>query len=159
MFSPINNLLYHVVASVLECYSYNCANPSQALLILLLWWLSPISAQPTATLWEGKSTYGKADMVYACEHITYFARSFDVHYTWDTPIQEFWISFNDRVQQVIINRILLKWSTTRYNQTWENTAIKRLAQRTKRRRSQNIDLVKTKTTWSGLQNRWSRKPE
>ena len=152
MFSPINNLLYHVVASVLECNPYNCANPSQRLLILLLW--SPRSAQPTTTLWEGTSTYGKADMVSMREHITYFATSFDVHYTWGTLIQEFWTSFNDKVQQVTINRMLLKWSTTRYNQTWENT-IKRLAQH-KKRRSQNIDLVKTKTTWSGLKTRWSR---
>ena len=37
---------------------YNGANPSHAL-ILLLWWLSPRSAQHTTTLWEGESTYGQ----------------------------------------------------------------------------------------------------
>ena len=54
------------------------------------------------------------------------------------------------VQQVMTNLIPLKWSTIRYNQTWENTAIK-----------WNIDIVReTKSnTWSGLKNRWSRKPD
>ena len=71
----------------------------------------------------------KAEMVLLCEHITHFATSFDTSF--DTPIHEFWTSFNDRVQQEMINRIPLKWSTTWHNKTWENTDIKRLAQRKK----------------------------
>ena len=63
----------------------------------------------------------KADMVRVCVNISH--SSFDACYTWDTPIQEFWTACNDKVQQLMTNRIPLKWSTTWYDQTRENTAI------------------------------------
>ena len=115
---------------------YHCANPSQALLILLLWWLSPRSAPHTTTLWEGKFTYGKADMVFVCEHITFII--WYARYTWDTLIQEFWTAFNDKIQQLMTNRIPLKWSTTWYDQTRENTAIQWL----KKKAFTNFDQVR-----------------
>ena len=64
--------------------------------------------------------------------------SFDARYTWDTPIQEFWTAFNDKVQQLMTNRIPLKWSTTWYDQTRENTAIQWL----KKKVFTNFDLVR-----------------
>ena len=117
---------------------YNYANPSQALLILLLWWLSPRFAPHTPTQWEAISTYGKRRTWCLCVNTSH--SSFDARYTWDTPIQEFWTAFNDEVQQVMTNHIPLKWSTTRYNQTWENTANKRL----KKKVLTNFDLVRDK---------------
>ena len=115
---------------------YHCANPSQALLILLLWWLSPRSAPHTTTLWEGKSTYGKKRTWCLCVNISH--SSFDARYTWDIPIQEFWTAFNDKVKQLITNRIPLKWSTTWYDQSRENTAIQWL----KKKAFTNFDLVR-----------------
>ena len=64
--------------------------------------------------------------------------SFDARYTWDTPIQEFWTAFNDKVQQLMTNRIPLKRSTTWYDQTRENTAIQWL----KKKAFTNFDLVR-----------------
>ena len=76
-------------------------------------------------------------MVFVCE-ISH--SSFDARYTWDTPIQEFWTAFNDKVQQLMakIYRIPLKWSTTWYDQTRENTAIQWL----KKKEFTHFDLVR-----------------
>ena len=115
---------------------YHCVNPSQALIILLLWWLSPRSAPHTTTLWEGKSTFGKKRTWCLCVNISH--SSFDARYTWDTPIQKFWTAFNDKVQQLMTNRIPLKWSTTWYDQTRDNTAIQWL----KKKAFTNFDLVR-----------------
>ena len=114
----------------------HCANPSQALQILLLWWLSPRSAPHTTTLWEGKSTYGKKRTWCLCVDISH--SSFDARYAWDTQIQEFWTAFNDKVQQLMTNVILLKWSITWSDQTREITAI----QWPKKKALTNFDLVR-----------------
>ena len=74
-------------------------------------------------------------MVFVCEHITFIIYA---RYTWDTLIQEFWNAFNDKVQQFMTNRIPLKWSTTWYDQTRENTAI----QLPKKKAFTNFDLVR-----------------
>ena len=114
---------------------YHCANPSQALQILLLWCLSPRSAPHTTTLWEKenlhmeKSGHGVCVWTYHIHHVM------PVIYT---PIQEFWTTFNDKVQQFMTNRIPLKWSTTWYDQTRENTAIQWL----KKKAFTNFDLVR-----------------
>ena len=108
---------------------YHCANPSQALQILLLWWLSPRSAPHTTTLWEGKSTYGKKRTWCLCVNISH---------------SSFYARYTDKVQQFMTNRIPLKWSTTWYDQTRENTAIQWL----KNKAFTNFDLVRSRETKS-----------
>ena len=58
------------------------------MLILLLWWLSPRSAQHT-TLWERKSTYGKRRTWCLCVNTSHTSLHYLMPATWDTPIQDF----------------------------------------------------------------------
>ena len=101
----------------------------------------------------------KAKIVSLCEHITYLATSFDARYTHRSS------SYGPH--SLIKSS---KWWPTAFH--WNGpppdivkpgrTQISNGLPNVKRRRLQNIDLVRetnTKTTWSGLKNRWSRKAE
>ena len=101
----------------------------------------------------------RSDMVSLCEHITHFATSFDARYKHR--------SRSSGSHSMIKSS---KWWPTAFH--WNGpppdkikpggTQISNGLPNVKRRRSQNIDLVReknTKTTWSGLKKRWSRKPE
>ena len=78
------------MASV-RVWTHKFANPSQTLLILLLYGYQHLPSLQQPYVKENPPME---------KRITYFATSVDVRYTWDTPIQEFWIAFNDEVQQV-----------------------------------------------------------
>ena len=115
---------------------YHCANPSQALQIVLLWWLSPRSAPHTTTLWEGKSTFGKKRTWCLCVNISH--SSFmpvipEIHRSRSSGLHSM-----IKVQQFMTNHIPLKWTTTWYDQTRENTAIQWL----KKKAFTNFDLVR-----------------
>ena len=56
-----------------------------------------------------------------------FSVSLHAQFTSDTPIQELWSAFFNEVMQTMTALVPSKWSTTRYNQPWVTTAIKRLA--------------------------------
>ena len=74
----------------------------------------------------------KANMEIVRQRITTYGTTFHEQYTSDTPVQEIWSAFSSEVHHIITDLIPSKWSTTRYNQPWVTTAIKRLARRKKR---------------------------
>ena len=131
MFSQINNLLYGIGPSV---HPVQQCKPLSGIADLI----DVMALTKICPAYNNHNNHVKihrwkeADMLSVCEHFTYFATSCDARYTRDTPIPEIWTTFNDKVQQVMTNLIPLKRSTTRYDQTWENTAIKWLAQRKKK---------------------------
>ena len=80
-------------------------------------------------------TWKKADMVFVCEHITFIIWCpLYLRYT-DPGVLD---RIQWKVQQLMTNRIPLKWSTTWYDQTRENTAIQWL----KKKAFTHFDLVR-----------------
>ena len=74
----------------------------------------------------------KANMEIVRNRITTFSTSFHEQYSSETPVQEMWSAFPSEIQNIMTDLVPSKWSTTRYNQPWVTTAIKRLARRKKK---------------------------
>ena len=74
----------------------------------------------------------KANMEIVRQRITTFSTTFHEQYSSDTPVKEMWSAFSSEVHHIMADPIPSKWSTTRYNQPWVTTAIKRLARRKKK---------------------------
>ena len=74
----------------------------------------------------------RADMEAVRRRITTFNASFHDQFTSDTPIQELWSAFSTEVMQIMTDLVPTKWTTSRYNQPWITTAIKRLSRRKKK---------------------------
>ena len=74
----------------------------------------------------------KANMEIVRQRVTRYSTTLHEQYTSDTPVQEMWSAFSSEVQHIMTDLAPSKWSTTRYNQYWVTTAIKRLARCKKR---------------------------
>ena len=71
----------------------------------------------------------KADMEEIRKHLQDYSTTFHSKYTTDTPVQDLWNDFANELKWIMDKLVPNKMSTTRYNQVWVNTQIKRLSRR------------------------------